>query len=809
MKNKYYMIGYTHIDPVWLWNRAEGMQEVKSSFASALARMEEFPDFKFTQTSAAFLAWLKENCPEEFEKIRERVREGRWELAGGMWIEPDCDLPSGEALIRQLLYGKDFFQKEFGVDVKDSLNPDSFGHGANLPAILAGCGIRSNTVSRPAKEFVELPAVFCWQSPDGSRLAAERTGGEYMAWTRPTMEYNLEESREGLAKIGYDKMAVFYGVGNHGGGPTIENLRAVCELRQERGKDTLNFSTLGAFYDETMPQLEALPVVKGELGRIYWGCYSSDRGIKSANRRAEWALTKAEILSAMAVHLGTDSWKYPAEKLEEAWKLLLFNQFHDILAGTSIETARDSACLELGAAAAMAQELSKNAVQAIANRIDTRGDGFPLVLVNPTGEEYQGVFEAEVYVPRAPKKPLRLRDPRGAEIYACESKYHNSAPESRKTILFEANIPACGFSVYRVLGEAPNDESARDVLTASPEGMDNGVVSLRLDPHTGLPCSVRKGSRELLLSAASVKVFYDDRGAWGETVFDGKHLGSFEAVSVRVVEANALRAVVRVLLTDGQDDLRIDYLLEKGSDVIRMRLRLANSEKHRLIALCLPLAESEPTVWTETAFLAEQKMDCRDKNPEHYQHRFSDLCSRDGSGLAVLNDGIYACMQLGNEHRLILSRSAVHARGGHGPLEETMENAFMDQGVWDYGIELIPHEKALSKKRLFAEADRLHMPPEYLGDSNHTGAAWAGDGRLFEAKAKNVAVSGVKESLNGPGELVVRAFETEGMGGSLCLRCSGFSLEEEFGPYQIRTFRLTKDGFLACDLLERPLLSKE
>ena len=137
MGNQYYdMIGYTHIDPVWLWNRAEGMQEVKSSFASALDRMEEFPEFLFSQTSIAFLAWLKENCPWIYEKIKLRVKEGRWEIQGGMWVEPDCDLASGEALIRHFLYGKSFVRKEFGKDVTVGFNPDSFGHGANLPSIL-------------------------------------------------------------------------------------------------------------------------------------------------------------------------------------------------------------------------------------------------------------------------------------------------------------------------------------------------------------------------------------------------------------------------------------------------------------------------------------------------------------------------------------------------------------------------------------------------------------------------------------------------------------------------------------------------
>lgn len=798
---KYYMIGYTHIDPVWLWNRAEGMQEVKSSFASALMRMEEFPDFKFTQTSVAFLAWLAKNCPEQFAQIKERVAQGRWEIIGGMWVEPDCDLPSGEALIRHFLYAKDFVQKEFGVEVKDGFNPDSFGHGANLPAILQGCGIRSYIVSRPSKNFVELPAQFVWESPDGSSVAAERTGGEYMAWTRPTMEFNLQESEEGLADIGYDKMAVFYGVGNHGGGPTIENLRSVCELRRERGADTLDFATVGEFYDAV--EQERLPKVRGELGRIFYGCYSSDRGIKEGNRRAEWTLLKAEAVCAMASLLGVKSWRYPAKELEYAWKKTLFHQFHDILAGTSIESARDAACREFAAAVAKAQTLIQNGVQAIANAVDTRGDGFPLVLVNPASTDYEGVFEAEVYVPRAPKKPLRLRDFKGAEIYACESGYHNFAPESRKTILFEAKIPAYGFSVYRVLGEGPNDETKRPALQADASGMDNGVVSLVLDPGTGLPASLKKGGREMLAGPAAVRVYYDDRGAWGETVFAGKQVGEFRANKVRVVEDNALRAVLRVLLSDGKDDLRIDYILEKDSDVLKMNLRLHNVHKHRLIALCLPLAEKEPAVWTETAFLAEQKIDCHDKNPENYQHRFADAVGKDGSGLAVFNDSIYGLMQVENEYRLILSRSAVFARGGGGPLEESLEHSFMDQGVWDYELRLLAHEKLLPKERLFAEADRLHMAPEYLGDSCHTGDKWESMGRLLAMEAQNVSVSCVKERHNHPGQWTLRAFETEGKGGSLHLEWGGFVWDTDFAPWQIRSVCLTDTGFVECDFLER------
>ena len=197
-KKKIHMIGNTHIDPVWLWEREEGMQEVKSSFLSALDRMDEFPDFIFTHSSISYLEWMKENCPEAFERIRQRVAEGRWEIVGGMWVEPDCNIPSGESLIRHFLYGKEFVEREFGKEVVAAYNVDSFGHGANLPAVCAGCGIRYYLMSRPGKSNLDVPPVFVWQSPSGASVLAERTGGEYMAWTRPALERNLAESLEAM-----------------------------------------------------------------------------------------------------------------------------------------------------------------------------------------------------------------------------------------------------------------------------------------------------------------------------------------------------------------------------------------------------------------------------------------------------------------------------------------------------------------------------------------------------------------------------------------------------------------------------------
>ncbi len=680
-KKNIHMIGNTHIDPVWLWQKAEGMQEVKSSFASALDRLDEFPDFKFTQSSISFLAWMKENCPEQFERIRARVAEGRWEIVGGMWVEPDCDLPSGEALIRHFLYSKKFVRENFDKDVVTAYNVDSFGHGSNIPAICSGCGIRYYLMSRPDKKHVQVPPVFTWRSKDGSSVIAERTGGEYMAWTRPALEWNLSESIEALEEHGYDRMAVFYGVGNHGGGPTIDNIHTIYEMRKEREDVTMDFSTIGEFFEQVEP--DRIPVVSREMGRIFFGCYSSDCEIKT----------------------------------------LLFNQFHDVLAGTSIEPARNRTCMELGGVVAAAEEITEDAVQAIANRLDTRGDGFPLLLVNPTGTDYRGICGASVYVPRAEKKNTRMRDAAGKEIACAESSYDNFAPEARKFLLFEAEIPAYGYVIYRVISEGPDLPEEESTLTAQEDLLDNGVIRVSFDRTAGAPTSIVKEGRELLTGSGSFAVYYDDRGSWGEHVWEEKVCGVFHVTGRKVVEVNQMRAILRFFLEYGKSEMMVDYILEKGSDRLKMRL--------------------------------------------------------------------------------ILLRSSSFARGGRGELEQNLEGRFMNQGCYDYELMLIPHEGQMKKKRLFAEADFLHMPVSYMGDSNHVGKEWLRCGSILSIdKDNHVHVSSVKTSEYDRGELVVRMFETEGTNSSASVSADGVQESLEFAPYEIKTLRLTADGWKACSMIE-------
>ena len=265
-KKKLYMIGNSHIDPVWFWNWEEGMQEVKATYASVLERMKEFADFRFTSTSTAFFEWIEGLLPEMFEEIKRRVAEGRWEITGGWFIEPDCILPCGEAFVRQGLYGQRYLKSRFGKMAKIGSNVDSFGHNPVLPQILKKSGMDSYVFMRPR---LDTP-VFKWESKDGSQVNAVCLPAEYTTWfhtpTVKNVKVTLERTKD------YDRMVCCYGVGNHGGGPTIENIRTIHWLQQTMQEAEITFSSYTEFLRDIGE--ENLPILTGAFERINQGCYS-------------------------------------------------------------------------------------------------------------------------------------------------------------------------------------------------------------------------------------------------------------------------------------------------------------------------------------------------------------------------------------------------------------------------------------------------------------------------------------------------------------------------------------------------------
>ncbi|MCC6801239.1 MAG: alpha-mannosidase, partial [Anaerolineae bacterium] len=284
-QKKLHMIGNAHIDPVWLWQWQEGFHEVKATFRSALDRMKEYDDFKFVASSAVFYSWVENSDPAMFAEIQQRVAEGRWQVVGGWWIEPDCNIPSGEAFVRHGLYGQRYFQQKFGTTARVGFNVDSFGHAGTLPQILKKSGISYYNFLRPMPHEKGMPSrLFWWEADDGSRVLTYRIPFEYLSWGKEISEHIARCTHE--IKAPYDEGMCFYGVGNHGGGPTKANLDSIHNLNGRDALPELLLSTPEAFFDSVAGKDLPIPVVHSDLQNHAVGCYAAHSGIKQWNRKA-------------------------------------------------------------------------------------------------------------------------------------------------------------------------------------------------------------------------------------------------------------------------------------------------------------------------------------------------------------------------------------------------------------------------------------------------------------------------------------------------------------------------------------------
>ena len=454
--NILFMIGNAHIDPVWLWRWQEGYQEIKATFRSALDRMKEDEDFVFVASSAAFYAWVEQNDPAMFAEIRASVADGRWGLVGGWWVEPDCNLPGGESFVRQGLYGQRYFQSRFGRTVRVGYCPDSFGHNAVLPQILKRSGLDFYVFMRPGPhENADLPHLFWWEADDGSRVLTYRIPYAY-GTSGPQLEAHIRRSAELLAADPHASMS-FYGVGNHGGGPTKENLALIHALGEDASLPLLTMALPEPVFVILSEQRIRLPVVHDELQRHASGCYAAHSGVKRWNRQAEQALVAAEKWSTLATWL--NKLPYPAADLERAWKDVLFNQFHDILAGTSIETAYEDARLLYDEARAIAARATNAAVQSLAwqVRIQPEPETLPVVIFNP--HAWTSHVPVAVALGGDGGASSVVVDETGKAVPVQLVQPEATVPNI-SGLSFVAELPALGYRTYRVKKSASAAASA-------------------------------------------------------------------------------------------------------------------------------------------------------------------------------------------------------------------------------------------------------------------------------------------------------------------------------------------------------------
>lgn len=830
-KKRLHMIGNSHIDPVWFWSWEEGMQEVKATYASVLDRMREYPDFRFTSTSTAFFEWIEEILPHMFEEIRQRVEEGRWELTGGWFIEPDCLLPGGEAFVRQGLYGQRWLKKKFGRICRIGSNVDSFGHNSSLPQILKKCGMDAYVFMRPR---LDTP-VFLWESADGSRVCAISLPGEYTTWFYEPTKENILKTLE--ASSDFDKMVCCYGVGNHGGGPTKENINSIHCLSKEMEDVELVFSS----YTDFLKELDKtdLPIRRGPFERINVGCYSIDSRFKQANRLAEKRLAEAEFYLTLAKeHLGW--WMPQAKAMEKLWKAVLFNQFHDTLGGTVIYEARQKALAQLEGVCAEAEHIKFLAIQRIVNTIDTQQDGaegFPLFLFHSGDEAWEGYVETELNW--FCKAPLCLLDPEGREVayqrIYTETKTRNYNIGGRRRILFWARIPAWGYAVYRVSeresalagGLWTDEECAEPGFACVPENsctqanswvLENPYVRLELDPANGQMISLldKATGYDACRGSTGFVLFRDERDSWGG--YQGRPFedsgAEFELESLEKVEKGKLREAIRVRIRTGGTKIQQIYLLGAKDRTVTVRTRLFFAHPWSLLKYALPVGEQCRYVRSETAWGCQSRHITQEQ--EYPMQRFLDASDDQGRGLAIANNGKYAFHMAEGRLQITVARSAIYAQGnGKDWYDQKEDYRYHDMGEQDFTLVLYPHGVPVENHVLYRLADRAGGDYEYLADSLHgagkaaakEAAGKSGMGKvhssLMSTDAANVRICAVKKAEDDQ-DTVVRLLETEGKDTVCSLYYAGRRYPVTVGHNSITTWKLEAgtDNYSQVNLLE-------
>ena len=702
-------VGNSHIDMAWLWPWTETVEITRNTFQSALNLMREYPDFKFTMSSAQTYEWMEEKYPDLFKEIQRRAKEGRWEVMGGMWVEPDLNMPAGESLVRQILLGKRYFRNKFGVDVKIGWNPDSFGYNWQLPQIYKKSGMDYFVTQKLlwAHEFTTFPyKLFYWESPDGSRLLtyfphdyaggidADSLATDLSIWAPSIYGKELHDSPE---------IMHLYGVGDHGGGPTrtmLDNAERLMSPAVLYPK--IEFSTAQSFFDDLNNKLPSLqiPTWKDELYFQYHrGVMTTQAETKRRIRRTEELLLDTEMYSSLASLYGR---AYPRQELELDWKKSLFDHFHDIFPGSGIAVNYLDAQRNLEDVDRSAHQLNDQALAEILARINTQGDGVPVVVFNSLSWPRSEVIEMEAQLP-APTQQVEVVDSAGKPV--ASQLLTLDADTHRAHLLAQVTAPALGYKTYFVRA-ATKSASRVSVVKASANMLENEFLRLTIDPQTGCmtglldkrtntetlgPSETDTGGPKNSICGNLLQAFYDKPKQWDawniDADFEKQHWDLDRADKTELIESGPLRAVIRVTNHFQNSTFVRDITLYAGVPRVDVKMQADWHEKHILLKVAFPLSAHNEKATFEIPYGSIERPTTRRTPAEQAQfevpaERWADI-SDSTHGFSLLNDCKYGYDAKGNVLRLSLLRSPEwpdpHADEGH---HEFTYSLYPHAGTW-------------------------------------------------------------------------------------------------------------------------------
>ena len=814
-----HLVGNAHIDPVWLWPVNEGRAEVLASYRTAIALIQEYEGYVFTSGGSVTYRWVEEDDPALFRQIVNAVRDGCWALVNGWWLQPDCNIPSGESFARHALYGQRYLESRFGQRARVGYNVDSFGHAGTLPQLLRLGGLDSYVFFRPGPHEMGLPqGPFWWESPDGARVLACRPPLHYGTPEETDMLQRATEAAAG-APHGLRTVLCFYGVGNHGGGPTRKNVQDVIDAQGTRDDLVLRFSSPQAYFDEVRLAQQEFPTVRGELQHHARGCYSVLSRIKQENRRAEHQAMRAERLAAFATVLADAP--NAQKRIDEVWKGTLFNQFHDILAGTSIRRAYEDVWATYADGYQTLTDITRQALGALNANLNVKDAPHAFAVWNALPWPRREIVRLSIPVGGWRQDRRGLRVPHDPSVTDAEG---NPLPCQLAQVIFDDNVyvadvdvlvdmPALGATVvYPTVRTEPIDlgVAAREPTTQANE-IANEHLRVRMDAATGTVQSITDlaSGQEMLGGLSAVPVVLDDHSdTWSHGIVAfTEELGHFAPQApVCLVERGPIRWTLRSQMSWGNSDLTMDVSLTAGRRAVDMALTVNWHEQHKMLKLAFVARGSDHQVTSSAPYgHLSREATCEEEPTQAWVDITGMLPSEKQIGLCLVNDGIYGYDACGAELRLSLLRSPIYAF--HQPREVVpgVRYYYVDQGTHTFRLCLLPHDGDWREMAPDRAAMAWHDPLLVTALSPQTGESSTLS--LLRVSPANIVATVAK--LDDDGRLIVRGYESDGRSTTVTLSSEalGCSWQWRVRPYEVWTVALgLRDASVTrLNFLEEPL----
>jgi alpha-mannosidase len=805
-KDTIHVMGHSHMDMCWLWGYEETMQMCQDNLRQTVAFMDEIPDFRMSQSQAVVFDFVKKADPPLFEKVKKYVKEGRLELLGGKWTEGDENLSSGEAIARSYLIGQRFFMENFGKTAVVGWLPDNFGHVSQGPQILnlAGCKYFYQHRCKP------YLGTYWWVGSDSSKV---------LAYANHTYNGDLTPGiKNDFTKLIPDKHRLFFsmGVGDHGGGPTRANIETMQKLNKTEDFPTLIFSSAERFFNAASKEMNGRPTHCGEMGFICDGCYTTVADIKEGNRSCENALFNCEFFNTLGWLHGD---KYPGNELNELWKMLTFNQFHDILPGSGINQSNKENIARYYEVLRKTNELTKLAFRKVADEVKfQKGIGTPIVAFNLIPNKRKAIVQADVYsneepasvelinwaswmsdiVPRSikPKKTangnvasILVKDGSG-KTYPAQIVWGKITPPgftSRVQFIVD-HMPAGGYKTFYVDVTKPGNDNSSIPMT-SDNTFETDFFNVKFDMSTGNIISLYDKSlnKEFVKKGEqlnTLKMYKEDKNGPMKAWFINKIVSQDKVTdvkSVKITENGPVRACVEATKKWGKSTFKIKTYIYKSYPRITYDLDVSwletgdQQNDSPMLRAVFPIEIENPGFFCQVPFdVAKRpidfKLDGKDApNTLRQTWLYGEILPDKGDGIEVpaqkwvdLSDGKVGMALLNN------------SKYGHsvhdGELRLTLMRAggepdvFPNIGKFHISYALYPHSRDW-KDGVWAEGDDFNVPvyaaepPSLALAKNHS--TRPEEESFFSVSPSNILMSGVKQSEDGK-ELIIRLFEIEG-----------------------------------------------